>query len=1047
MFSLTKRFPAAFLIAAVFLVNIASGQPYYFTHYQVEDGLSNNAVRCSLQDHLGFMWFGTRDGLNRFDGLSFKIFRNDPDNKHSIGNNGILSICEDENNRIWVGTEKGLFSYNGETERFSQLTIAGNHSINNVRVKGSTVWYRALYTLYRYDMRTGALKTFKTDKKITSYCLMKDNTLWISTSAGTIAKYDSANGKFAAYDVFVKSPYTVSRWIESIYDTGTGVLLVGTSNQGLKSFDIKNATYKDVLTLNSDQTDIIVRDILATRRDEYWIATQSGIFILHLPSGTYKHLTTEHADPYSLSDNIVHTLCRDKEGGIWAGTYFGGLNYYPKQYVTFKKYFPKSGSNSISGNAVREICHDKNGFLWIGTEDAGLDKLDPVTGKFTTFNTATVRNSVSYSNIHGLLVDNEKVWVGTYLHGLDVLDVHTGRRIRHYNTGNSSLGSNFIYSLFKSFSGTIIAATDNGLYEYISDKDDFTVITSLPKVFYRTLCEDRNGTLWAGTHGDGLFYYNSKTGARGQFTSRSNNRFSLPVNLINGIFEDSNGTLWFATEGGLCRYDGDKKQFENFTTREGFPSNVVYSILEDSQKDLWITTSKGLVHFCPADRKVKVYTKSHGLLTDQFNYSSGYKDARGRMYFGSVKGLIVFNPDSIESNLFAPPVFLTGFQVHNKELPIEEEGSPLKTSITSARSITLSYAQSTFSIDFAALSFTAPNMNKYAYKMEGLENDWTRLETNRKVYFTGLNPGTYTFQVKSLNDDNGNHGKPAVLTIRILPPLWRTWWAYALYAIIGISMAYFISRHFINRSRERNRRDLERIEYNKERENYKDKIEFFTNVAHEIRTPLTLIKGPMENIMERSDELSSIRPSLEIMNRNTERLLYLSNQLLDFRKIEMNGFRLSFSKENVSELLLDHYSNYKSAAAQKGIRLTINFPGPCYAYTDTEAFNKIVSNLWDNAIKYSKSAVQVSLEYASDNRGVYRIVFKNDGYLIPAEMKEVIFKSFYRAKETAKVPGTGIGLTLARSLAEMHGGTLTLDLTDTDMNAFVLTLPVHPGQA
>ncbi|MBE7170876.1 MAG: histidine kinase [Williamsia sp.] len=1021
-------------------------QPYYFTHYQVEDGLSNNAVLCSLQDHQGFMWFGTRDGLNRFDGLSFKIFRTDPADPHSIGSNGVLSICEDERNQIWVGTEKGIFSYDGKTERFSQLHVAGNRAIRNVRVTGGNVWYISLYTLYRYNMASQVLKKFRIGKEVTSYCLTKDNTLWMATATGTIARYDSIQENFTEYNLFARSPSAISTWIESIFDTGTGWLLVGTSNQGLKSFDIRCATYKDILTLNTDQTDLIVRQIIATRPNEYWIATQSGIFILDLPSGRFRHLVRDQNDPYSLSDNIVHTLCRDKEGGIWAGTYFGGINYYPKQHILFKKYFPRTGINSISGNAVREICHDRWGKLWIGTEDAGLDKFDPATDHFETFHTGSPQQSISYSNIHGLLVDGEKVWVGTYLHGLDVLDAKTGRKTKHYNTRNSSLGSNFIYSLYKTKKDTLIVATDKGLYKYLPQEDNFALITQVPKVFYRALYEDRDGTLWAGTYGDGVFCFNTEKGIYKQFSFQPNNRAGLLSNLINQIFEDSGGTMWFATEGGLCRYDAANDRFEGFTTAAGFPSNVTYSILEDARKNLWVSTSRGLACFSPTTGKVRVYTKSHGLLTDQFNYNSKYKDARGRMYFGSVKGLITFNPDSIENNLFAPPVFLTGFQVHNKELPIDEKDSPLKTSVTAAKSITLTYAQSTFSLDFAALSYTAPTMNRYAYKMDGLDNEWTHLQTNRKVYFTELNPGTYTFQVKALNDDTGSYGKPAVLTIRILPPLWRTWWAYALYAgALGL-LAYLVIRHFSNRAKEKNRRVLEKMEYEKERENYRDKMEFFTNVAHEIRTPLTLIRGPMENIMERADEIPAIRNSLEIMNRNTDRLLHLSNQLLDFRKTEMNGFRLSFSKENLGELLLDHYANFKSVAAQKGVDLIIDFPKFFWAYIDAEAFNKIISNLWDNAVKYAATKALISLKGTDENSDTYQLLFANDGYLIPPDSKETIFKSFYRARETAKQPGTGIGLTLARSLAEMHGGSLTLDSGNTEMNVFILTLPVLPRQ-
>ncbi|MEO5889947.1 MAG: two-component regulator propeller domain-containing protein [Ferruginibacter sp.] len=1047
MLTVIQKSLALLYVGMIIFVHQSFCQPYYFSHYQVENGLSNNAVMCSLQDHHGFMWFGTRDGLNRFDGLSFKIFRNKAEDTNSIGSNAITCLYEDTHNRIWAGTEKGIYKYDETTERFSQLKVAGNYSIRNLKVFNNDIWYISLYTLYRYNEKTGKIKSFKMNQEVTSYCLMKDHTLWVSTSTGIIARYDEKNDSFQEYNVFNKSPHSVSKWIESLFDTGKGILLIGTSNEGLKSFDIQRSSYKDLLTFNPDKTEIIVREILAIAPDEYWIASQSGIYILNTATGKYKHLARDQNDPYSLSDNIVHTLCRDSEGGIWAGTYFGGINYYPKQYVTFKKYFPKSDVNSISGYAVREICNDKKGNIWIGTEDAGLNKFDPSTGTFKNFNIGMGKESISYSNIHGLLVNENEIWAGTYLHGLDVLDATSGEKIKHYNTSNSSIGSNFIYSLFKTKDHNIIAATDKGLYEYLPVKDDFKMISNLKKVFYRTICETADGTIWAGTYGDGVFHYNEKTGVQGQFLSEAGNPLSIPSNLINKIFEDSGGNLWFATEGGLCRYEKKDSSFTRYTTLNGLPSNVTYSILEDDKKNLWISTSKGLVCFSPGTKAIKVYTKSDGLLTDQFNYSSGYKDDKGQMYFGSVKGLVTFYPDSIQNNMFPPPVFLTGLQVYNKELPIGEKDSPLKSSISFTNSITLSYYQSSFSIDFAALSYTAPITTRYAYKMEGLDKDWTHLETNRKAYFTELNPGTYTFKVAALTGNTGNYGKPAILTIKILPPLWKTWWAYTIYVLAIASLSYFIIRHFMDRAKERNKRKLERLEFEKERENYNDKVEFFINVAHEIRTPLTLIKGPMENIMDRVEEMPMIKSSLEIMNKNTDRLLHLSSQLLDFRKVEMNGFRLNFTKENIPDLLNENYLGFKQIAEQKKINISISYPKSFYAYIDVEAFNKIMNNLWDNAVKYGDSVVQVSMNTVTDEKDMYTITFKNDGFIVPADLSEMIFKSFHRARETAKLPGTGIGLTLSRSLAEIHGGTLTMDNTDTGMNTFLLILPINPKQA
>lgn len=1018
-------------------------QPYYFGHYQVENGLSNNAVLSIIQDHLGFMWFGTRDGLNRFDGLTFKIFRSDTTNKKSIGSNAINCLYEDDRQHIWAGTEKGLFVFDETTESFTKVQPSGNGSILAVKVYGDDVYYITLYTLYKYNQENKTIQAFHTEREITSYYVQKDGTLWVATAGGLIEKYNAVAKTFdKKFDVFKKSPYTVSKWIESIYDAGNGTFLIGTSNQGLKSLNVNTGEYTDIITLNADRTDIIVRDILAVNPHEYWVATQSGIYILNPQTGTYTNLNKQYNDPYSLSDNIVHTLCRDKEGNIWAGTYFGGINYYSVQGAVFKKYFPKVGANSISGNAVREIRADKEGKLWIGTEDAGLNKFDPATGLFINFNPETNKQSVSYSNIHSLLADGDKIWAGTYLHGLDVLDRATGRRIAHYNTNNSGIGSNFIYCLYKTSDGQILAGTDKGLYSYVPATNNFKRVTIAPEYFYRAICETGDGTIWTGTYGDGIYFYNERTSAKGHFTFEANNQ-GLPANLINSIFSDSKKQLWFATEGGLCRYDSTLKKVVPLTVEEGFPPSVTSSILEDGKHNLWVSTTRGLVCYSPATKKSTTYIKAHGLLTDQFNYSSAYKDGSGRMYFGSVKGLISFNPDSLQNNNYNPPVYITGFQVYNNELVIDDNNkSPLQQSITHTSKLTLKYNQSSFSIDFAALSFRAPAMIHYAYKMEGLEKDWTYLPTNRKAYFTELTPGTYTFVVKTFNN-NGVQGNQARLTIVILPPFWKTWWAYTLYALAFIACVFVITRYFIMRSRERNRRKLEKLAYEKEKENYEDKINFFANVAHEIRTPLTLIQGPMENIMDQVDKVPSVKKSMEIMSRNTDRLIHLTNQLLDFRKVEMNGFRLNFTQTNISTLLQDYQLRFMPAAEQRNITVTTSVPDNIIAMADEEALNKIFSNLWDNAIKYAATKVEVTLHLC--DKDCYIVTFKNDGYLVPQEDKDKIFTTFYRIKETSDKPGTGIGLALARQLAEMHTGTLTLCPAEDEMNVFELTLPLNPG--
>lgn len=1022
-------------------------QSYTFRHYQVENGLSYNSVICSLQDRKGFLWFGTKDGLNRFDGYTFKIFRNDPDNPKSIGNNFIHSLYEDKNENIWVGTLIGLYKYNPLNESFDLVESTKNRDIRDIKLdRKGNIWYIAGLTLCRYNEKSKKLNTFeqRVYSGATSLTITANDEVWVSTTDGFIQKYNDKKNTFENYNVFINSKPTISSWIEKLHDTGKGFFFIGTSNQGIKTFDLNTLTYKDILVANPDQTPIYARDFITKDNTEYWIATESGLFIYNIKTGKYCNLRNKFNDPYSISDNAVYTLARDKEGGIWAGTYFGGVNYYPNQYTSFDKFFPQGGGNSLSGYAVREICNDKEGNIWIGTEDGGLNKLDHKTGVFEHFKPTGDKTSISHTNIHGLLVVDDELWIGTFERGLDVMDIKTSKVIRHYRAGQApnELKSNFIESLLKTRSGEILVGTSFGLYRYNRAGNDFTLLNEVPgNLHYSNLIEDSHGTIWASSLRDGLYFYNPTNRTSGYYKYEENNRKSLSSNAINSTFEDANGGLWVATENGLNQFNEKERNFRRYNSKSGFLSNVFYKILEDRNGNLWISTSRGLVCFNPATNRIKSYTKANGLLSDQFNYSSAFKDANGRMYFGSVKGLISYFPDQFRQNKFVSPVYITGFQVYNKEIEINKKNSPLSRSINFTDEIELAHDQSTFSIDFAALGYTAPEMTEYTFKMEGLDKSWTYLKTNRKVYFTNLFPGTYVFKLKAANSSGMWSNKITELKIIIKPPIWASPLAFLFYALVIAVAIYYAIRYYHQRISNKNKRKIELWESKKEKELYHAKIEFFTYVTHEIRTPLTLIKGPLEEVMKKTEEIPAITDNLVIMKKNTNRLIELTDQLLDFRKTEIKGFNLNFVNINVSKLLEENCLRYKSAMEQKELRLTVNSPEkPLYAYADPEALNKILSNLIDNAVKYASEQIAITLNSDPNN---FDIEVKSDGDLIPFNMHKKIFEPFYRMESNKNQRGTGIGLPLARSLAELHEGTLQLRTNDGIWNVFSLVLPKH----
>lgn len=1055
-----------------------------FKNYQVENGLSNNTVFSCVQDQLGFIWFGTKDGLNRFDGYRFKVFRKNPEDPFSLGDPFVRSLLLDENNQLYVGTRTGVYRYHHEKENFTPL-ISTNDEVRDLEKDlDGNLWVVAGQTLFVWKKSTKKLYKFQNDRffSATSVCRDSSGSIWVSDADGWLHQWkksisDSSpllgnkNSLFNSFNVF---PYESSmeaasilknteaastyKWIEKIQATKNGEILIATSNYGVKLFSPQSKSATKILTYNSDKTEIFARDFIQDEAGNWWIATESGLYILDEEKKQVENLKKEFFNPYALSDNAVYSLCRDFEGGIWAGTYFGGVNYYPKPYTPFEKFFPGNGKKSISGNAVREICQDNFGNLWIGTEDAGLNKLNPQTGQITQFKPTGEKTSISYPNIHGLLARNQHLWIGTFEHGLNIMDIPTGKIIRQYpeRTNTKELKSNFIVTLLESRAGKVYAGTRRGLYTYNDRTASFEICAAIPSNnFVHALLEDQRGFIWIATLGNGLYCYHPGSEEIEHFTEADN---PLLSNNITTLFEDSDGKIWIGTEGkGLLYYHKKNKLFFAYPSEEGLPANTVYKILEDSNRNLWITTSKGLVCLDLLNHQQKIYTTANGLLSDQFNYNSGFKDKDGTLYFGSVKGLIRFKPEAFQPNTYNAPLYITGFYINNVDVAIGKN-SPLQESPLLAQSIELPHDQNSFSIDFAALGFSAPEMTEYQYRMEGVDQNWNYLTSNRKVYFTNLSPGTYLFKVKSKNADGKWSTEETTLDIKIHPPIWASKIAYALYLLLGASIIFFLLKFYHDRVAEKNRRNIEFIEHEKEKEIYQAKIDFFTNIAHEIRTPLTLIKAPLEKIMEKADFQDNVGKHLKIMDSNTERLIELTNQLLDFRKMESNHISLNPEYIAIDEVLKERFISFKTIAEKKKILMTLQLPvEPLTAFVDRDALQKILNNLFYNALSYGKKRVHI--ERCSPHLGFFEIRCSSDGNLIPEEMKEKIFEPFYRLKETSLQPGNGIGLALSRSLATLQGGALYLESpseeierkkknnqrisTPSAFNTFVLSLPVE----
>ena len=1013
--------------------------------------MSQNTVNAILQDRKGFMWLGTKDGLNRYDGLSFRKFKHDAANPRSIGNSFITSLYEDFNGNIWVGTDAGVYIYYPEKEAFEEFDC---QSLEKTRIERSVsmiagdkqgrVWIAVeAQGMFCYDARQKLLRNYplsEISSNIKCFTFDSGGTLWLGfygdglyyskDNLATVHPYGSPEDGKREFEGGV-----ITKIVQGNYNC----LYIGSVKEGVSELNLTSGQVRNLLAIDESGESIFCRDLLPYSDNELWIGTESGIYIYNLRTAQFIHLRASLYDSYSLSDNAIYALYKDREEGLWIGSYFGGVDYYPRQYTYFAKYYPKNIANSLHGKRVREFCRADDGTLWIGTEDGGLNHFNPKTKEFHFF-----EPSAGFTNIHGLCMDGSHLWVGTFSKGLRVIDTRTGVILRTYTEGHTShsLNDNSIFSICRTSAGEIYLGTLFGLLRYNRTQDNFDRIPELNGKFVYDIKEDSYGNLWLATYANGAYCYDVSARRWKNYVFDAEDEKSLPYDKVLSVFEDSYRQIWLTTQGGgFCLFHPDTETFTRYGLKDGLPNDVVYQIVEDDDRFLWLTTNNGLVRFDPKTMEMKVFSTANGLPTNQFNYRSGFKDEAGNIYLGSINGFVAFDPRTFAENRQVPAVAITDFLLFNKEVPVGETDSPLKSSITFSDKVVLTADQNSFSFRIAALSYQAPRMNKLMYKLEGFDEGWLTIGESPLVTYSNLGYGDYVFKVKASNSDGVWNEQETSLHLSILPPFYLSGWAYCFYVLFFMGCLVCVIFYFKRRNYRKQHRQMEMLEQEKEREVYHAKIDFFTNVAHEIRTPLTLIKGPLENIILKKEVDSETKEDLYIMKQNTERLLNLTNQLLDFRKTETRGFRLNFTECDVVAVLRETYLRFTSLAKQKGLDFILELPQECFmADVNQEALTKIISNLLNNGVKYASTYLRISLE--TDEK-VFHIRTFNDGEMIPDTMKEEIFKPFVRLdKEDEVTTGTGIGLALSRSLAELHQGSLMMEKGE-EVNCFCLTLPVN----
>ncbi len=1036
---------------------------FYFKNFRIRDGLSQTTVNAILQDSRGFMWFGTKDGLNRYDGISFRQYKRDRNDPRSLGNNFVTALYEDTEGNIWVGTDTGVYIYCPMMDRFSHFSESSDRGTRMERSVSTIVgddtgrvWIAAEgQGIFCYDLTEHTLH----NHPLTDLTSVSSNVNCLNVeSGGTIWVGFYGDGLFWSNDNLESlHPYTspldnsktyegdvISRIIPGAYNC----LYISSVKGGVKELNLTSGRLRDLLTTDADGESIYCRNLLFSG-SVLWIGTESGVYIYDLATDRYTHLRSSEYDPYSLSDNAIYSFCKDREEGIWIGSYFGGIDYYSPSRTYFEKYYPKGGVGSLHGKRVHGFCRDDRNVLWIGTEDGGLNRFDLDTKEFSFF-----APSAAFTNIHGLCLVGDDLWVGTFSKGLKIIDTRTGTITRSYQKDDSprSLIDNSIFAICRTAVGDILLGTMFGLLRYNEQTDDFDRIPELSGKFVHDIKEDSAGNIWLATYANGAYRYSASERKWKNYVHDSADERSLPLDKVSSIFEDSRRRIWLATQGGgFCLFDPRSESFTGYSTTDGLPSDVVYQIVEDGEGILWLTTNNGLVSFDPGDAEMRVYTTAHGLLGDQFNFGSSFRDGSGNIYFGGIDGFIVFDPADFAENRYLPETVITDFLLHNREVRPGKPDSPLEKSITYSPEIVLRAAQNSFSFRISTLGYQLPGISKPIYKLEGFDSDWISMGENPFATYSNLHYGNYIFRVRATDDSGTPIGNETSLAVRILPPFYMSVWACCLYVLLLAGGSVWLALYLKHRSTARQRWQMAKFEQEKEREVYNAKIDFFTNVAHEIRTPLTLICGPLESVMLKNPTDADTRENLDLMKQNTERLKSLTDQLLDFRKTESHGFRLNFVECNITEILGETFKRFSPLAKQKGLKFDLAAPPhDIRAHVNSEALTKIISNLLGNSVKYARSYVHVFLETAPDGgKPVFRIRTVNDGVLVPDGMREEIFKPFVRFDghdDGNSTTGTGIGLALSRSLAELHDGSLEMAAGERE-NVFLLTLPVEQKEA
>ena len=1071
-----KSLSILFLILSVLTLYAEKTNYLYSFNSDLNEGISQLSVMTIYQDSRGYLWFATKNGLNRFNGKEYKIYHREDGNEQSLSNNSVTSITEDQEGYLWVGTNNGLNRIDLNTNEIKRYNLETNglvaNSISTVYTdRSGCLWVGTWEGLNRYNREGDHFEYIPIEddtERAMIVTLLEDSSgrFWIGTRNKGLLLCDHQMNLISQFTSESKNMPLNNNNITSIYEDDKKQIWVGCKNSGLNKINLRDNEVTSYTNLNSGLSNNSVRCIIEWQ-GKLLIGTFDGIFDLDKATERIVKVAGYDDINKSLSHYSVYCFCVDRDKTLWVGTFAGGVNYLNKFTNRFVLHKPQEELNIRTG-IYGAITYESPEDLWIATEGYGLLNYNKRTNESHYYLIdPSVRFAFNTNIIKSVFYEDGYVWCGTTKGEIYKFNIKT-KKFSLYHQYPIEYS---IYSIIRDHNGVLWvggASTEFGLTCFVNDSLVTTFYNNVDEPIYfsnvRCILEEEDGVFLLGSTAEGLLRFDTH---KKQLTKYSNEasveKYRIPNNYISAIVRTKSGEIWGSTYGGgIFQLDESKAIRRIMTVREGLLDNNICTLVESSDQRLWMSTVNGLIMFDPAKDEVRNYHRHNGIDIREFTLHSGIALPDGSLCFAGSNGFVTFHVEAMDKNNNIPPVVLEQLSVNNHPVEVGDESAILDKVLDGMETIRLAYNENNFSITYQALNYIYATQNQYAYKLEGYDTDWNYVGERNSAFYTNLSPGKYVFLVKASNNDGVWNEEGRSLIIIVQPPLWRTWYAYLFYVIALAAIIYGILYYVnIKRNLEAGLK-MKQLEKQKQEEFHQAKIRLFTNFSHELRTPLMLIITPFEELVKRVDIPAELHDKLSIIYKSAQKLLLLVNQLMDLHKNQAGSMDLKVSEGDICEYIKEIYYAFNQIALTNEVKFTLNCtPKTINGWFDKSLLEKVVFNLLSNAFKYTASGESVLMEvsevtlkeldpkrtdglYKDENSQYVILKVKDSGKGIEEGEADKIFTPFYQIPETSGInlSGTGIGLSLVYTIVQLHRGVIYVDHTETKGACFVVILPV-----